>query len=114
MTLGDARQTEQTRRAQAALGQDIPTRRPTSDVTLRAFLDETYEAWMTSAYGKGSTQVVQIRSAFRDLLDLKLSELTTVRIERWRVSRDVLSRGARRPGETAIPVSETVNDQSRH
>ena len=103
MTLGDARQTEQTRRAQAALGHDIPKPWPTSDVTLRAFLDDTYVAWMKSAYATRTSQLVQIRSAVRDLLDLKLSELTTARIERWRVSRDVLSRGARRPGETAIP-----------
>src|SRR4029079_8569547 len=40
-----------------------------------------------SAYGQRTTQVVQIRAAFRDLLDLKLSELTTARIERWRVTR---------------------------
>ena len=32
VALSDARDTAQTRRAQAALGQDIPTRRPTSDV----------------------------------------------------------------------------------
>jgi integrase len=87
VALSDARETAQTRRAQAALGHDIPTRRPTSDVTLRTFLDDTYEAWMKSAYGKRTTQVVRIRSAFRDLLDLRLSELTTARIERWRVNR---------------------------
>lgn len=79
VALSDARETAQTRRAHAALSQDIPTRRPTSDVTLRAFLDDTYEAWMASAYGKGTTQLERIRSAFRDLLDLKLSELTTAR-----------------------------------
>jgi hypothetical protein len=50
VTLADARQTEQTRRAQAALGQGIPKPWPTSDVTLRAFLDDTYVAWMKSAY----------------------------------------------------------------
>ena len=87
VALSDARETAQTRRAQAALGQHIPTRRPTSEVTLRAFLDDTYESWMKSTYGKRTTQVVQIRSAFRDLLDLKLSEFTTARIERWRVTR---------------------------
>ena len=87
VALSDARETAQTRRAQAALGQDIPTRRPTSDVSLRAFLDDTYEPWMTATYGKRTTQVAQIRSAFRDLLDLKLCELTTARIERWRVTR---------------------------
>jgi integrase len=42
---------------------------------------------MRSAYGKATTQLERIRSAFRDLLDLKLSDLTTARVERWRVSR---------------------------
>lgn len=87
VALSDAREAAQTRRAQAALGQDIPTRKPTSEVTLRAFLEETYEPWMKAAYGKRTTQVTLIRSAFRDLLDLKLSEFTTARIERWRVTR---------------------------
>ncbi len=73
--------------AQAALGQDIPPRRPTSEVTLRAFLDDTYEPWMKSTCGQRTTQIAQVRSAFRDLLDLKLSEFTTARVERWRVSR---------------------------
>jgi len=50
VALSDARETAQTRRAQAALGQDIPKRRPTSDVTLRTFLDDTYEAWMKCAH----------------------------------------------------------------
>ena len=95
VALSDARETAQTRRAQAALGQDIPTRRPTSDVTLRAFLDDTYEAWMRSAYGKATTQLERIRSAFRDLLDLKLSDLTTARVERWRVSRKFYHAGDR-------------------
>ncbi len=40
VALSDARATAQTRRAQAALGQEIPTRRPTSDITLRTFLDD--------------------------------------------------------------------------
>ena len=87
VALSDARETAQTRRAQAALGHDIPTRKPTSDVTLRTFLDDTYEPWMKATYGKRTTQVALIRSAFRDLLDLKLSEFTTARIERWRVNR---------------------------
>src|SRR2546423_9982133 len=77
LALSDAREAAQTRRAQAALGQDIPTRKPNSDLTLRTFLDETYEPWMKATYGKRTTQVTMIRSAFRDLLDLKLSELTT-------------------------------------
>lgn len=87
VALSDARDAAQTRRAQAALGQNIPSRRATSEVTLRAFLDDTYEPWMKSTFGKRTTQVTVIRSAFRDLLDLNLSEFTTARIERWRVAR---------------------------
>jgi hypothetical protein len=87
VALSDARETAQTRRAQAALGQDIPTRKPKSEVTLRTFLDDTYEPWMKATYGKRTTQVALIRSAFRELLDLNLSEFTTARVERWRVNR---------------------------
>jgi hypothetical protein len=87
VALSDARETAQTRRAQAALGQDIPTRKPKSDVTLRTFLDETYEPWMKATYGRRTTQVPLIRSAFRELIELKLSEFTTPCIERWRVNR---------------------------
>src|SRR3954453_4094734 len=42
VALSHAPETQHTRRAQAALEQDIPTRRPTSEVALQAFLDETY------------------------------------------------------------------------
>jgi len=49
VALSDARETAQARRAQAALGQNIPSRRATSEVTLRAFLDDTYEPWMPDA-----------------------------------------------------------------
>ena len=51
VALSDARETAQTRRAQAALGQDIPTRKPKSEMTLRAFLDETYEALEFPGFG---------------------------------------------------------------
>ena len=54
---------------------------------LRTFLDDTYEPWMKATYGRRTTQVALIRSAFRELLDLNLSEFTTARIERWRVNR---------------------------
>ena len=70
VSLGDAREAAQKRRAQAALGQDIPTRKPTSDVTLRTFLDETYEPWMIATYGKPVTTItgtVQVRGLLRSL-----------------------------------------------
>lgn len=85
--LGDARHAAQARRAQAALGQDIPRRKPAPCVTLRTFLDDTYDAWMKSTYGSRTYQVCSIRAAFRDLLDLPLSEFTTARVDRWRTLR---------------------------
>ena len=39
---------------------------------------------MTATYGKRCDQVAMIRAAFRDLLDLKLSDLNNGRIDRWR------------------------------
>jgi len=87
VTLSYARKAAQTRRAQAALGYAIPTRKPTSEVTLRTFLDDIYESWMKTTYGKRTAQVTLIRSAFRDLLDLRLSEFTTARVDRWRATR---------------------------
>lgn len=48
-------------------------------------------------YGRQTTQVLQIRAAFRDLLDLKLSEFTTSRLERWRVTRKFHHAGAEAP-----------------
>lgn len=87
VALADARHAARARRAQAALGQDIPRRKPAPCVTLRAFLDDTYETWMKSTYGRRTYQVTSIRAAFRDLLDLPLSEFTTDRVDRWRTMR---------------------------
>ncbi len=87
IALSDAREAAQQRRAKAALGEAIPTRRPISEATLRTFLTDTYEPWMKATYGKRCDQVPMIRAAFRDLLDLKLSDLSTGRIDRWRAQR---------------------------
>src|SRR5882672_11434821 len=87
IALSDAREAAQQRRAKAALGEAIPTRRPTSEATLRTFLDDTYEPWMKVTYGKRCYQVAMIRAAFRDLLDLKLSDFNAGRIDRWRAQR---------------------------
>jgi integrase len=97
VSLADARAAAQVRRAQAALGEAIPRRNPSSDMTLRKFLDETYEPWMKATYGKRTTQVERIRSGFRDLLDLKLSEFTTARIDRWRTTRKYRNASADAP-----------------
>jgi hypothetical protein len=87
VALSDARDTAQQRRAQAALGHVIPARRATSEVTLRTFLEDTYEPWMKATYGGRTGQAARIRAAFRELLDLKLSEFNTARIDRWRSTR---------------------------
>lgn len=87
VSVTDARTAAQVRRAQAALGEAIPRRTPASELTLRKFLDETYEPWMKATFGKRTGQVERIRSAFRDQLDLKLSDFTTTRVDRWRTTR---------------------------
>jgi integrase len=87
VALSDARDTAQQRRAQAALGHVIPTRRATSETILRTFLEETYEPWMKATHKGRTGQVARIRAAFRDLLDLKLSEFNSGRIDRWRSTR---------------------------
>jgi len=87
IALSDAREAAQQRRAKAALGEAIPTRRPTSEATLGTFLTDTYEPWMKATYGKRCDQVAMIRAAFRELLDLDLSALNTARIDRWRAQR---------------------------
>ena len=87
VSLADARDAAQQRRAKAALGVDIPARRPTSDITLRQFLDDHYEAWMKATHRGRAGQVARIRWAFKDLLDLKLSDLSVGRLERWRSTR---------------------------
>lgn len=109
VTLGDARVEAQRRRAAAALGHAIPKRRATSDVTLRAFLADSYEPWMKATYRGQAGQVTRIRWAFAALLDLKLSELTTARVDRWRANRRSLQRPAKsRPAATPRAVSRTT------
>ena len=87
VALSDAREAAQHRRAQAALGQVIATRMVSSDLTLPTFLAEIYEPWMKATYRGRASQADRIRAAFRDLLDLTLSEFTTARIDRWRAMR---------------------------
>lgn len=110
VALADARETAQRRRAEAALGHAIPSRRATSDVTLRTFLDETYEPWMKATYRGQAGQVARIRWAFADLLDLKLSDLNTARVDRWRAIRRHLQRSAKTESQDAREISRaTIN-----
>ena len=109
VALSDARETAQTRRAQAALGQDIPTRRPTSEVTLRAFLDDTYDAWMNSRRTASARMQVGTdpRRPSATSLDLKLSELDHRPDRTLARQPDVPSRRItwREPAKTAIAAT---------
>jgi integrase len=100
VALSDARDAAQHRRAKAALGEAIPARKPTSDITLREFLDKHYESWMKATHRGRAGQVERIRWAFKDLLDQKLSEITTGRVERWRATRRNQQRRLQSPEKT--------------
>ena len=55
--------------------------------SLAEFLRDHYAPWMVATRGPRSGQVGRIQSAFANLLDLSLAELTTARLERWRAER---------------------------
>jgi hypothetical protein len=82
VAVADAREAAQQRRAKAALGVEIPGRKARSDITLTGFLDQHYEVWMKATQPGCTGQVDRIRWAFKDMLDLKLSEITAGRLER--------------------------------
>lgn len=54
---------------------------------LADFLRDHDAPWMAATRGPRSGQVGRIQSAFADLLDLSLADLTTARLERWRAER---------------------------
>jgi integrase len=87
VTLADAREAAQTHRAKAKLGETTPKRLANDDLTLRRFLDEHYEPWMSATHHGRTGQVARIRWAFVALLDLPLKDLTAARIDRWRATR---------------------------
>ena len=111
VALKDAREAAQNRRSKAALGLEIAPRKATSDITLHTFLDDHYEAWMKATHRGRAGQVERIRWAFKDLLDLKLSEITTGRVERWRATRrNQQQRAESTDRSTLRPVSRaTIN-----
>jgi integrase len=87
VSLADAREAAQTSRAHAALGHVTPVRKSNGDLTLKAFLDDTYEPWMRATYKGGTGQVKRVRAAFLDLLELPISSISTGRVDRWRADR---------------------------
>lgn len=64
VTLADAREAAQTHRAKAKLGETTPKRLANDDLTLRRFLDEHYEPWMSATHHGRTGQVARIRWAF--------------------------------------------------
>jgi integrase len=111
VSLADARDEAQQRRAKAALGLEIAGRRSKSDITLVRFLNEQYEPWMKATRRGHSTQVDRIRWAFKEFLDDQLAELTTGRVERWRASRTNQRHPSARKNKSVSPV--TVNQDLR-
>jgi integrase len=111
VSLADAREEAQQRRAKAALDVEIPGRKSTSDLTLAQFLDNHYESWMKATRRGRSTQVDRIRWAFKEFLQENLSEITTGRVERWRATRTNQRHPSARKNKSVSPV--TVNQDVR-
>lgn len=111
VSLADAREEAQQRRAKAALGVEIPGRKSASDLTLAQFLDEHYEAWMKATHRGRTTQIERIRWAFKDFLEENLSEITTGQVERWRATRTNQRHPSARKHKSISPV--TVNQDIR-
>ena len=111
VSLADAREEAQQRRAKAALGVEIPARRAKSEIRLAQFLNEQYEPWMKATRRGRSTQVDRIRWAFKEFLQDQLAEITTGRIERWRTSRNNQRHPSSRKNKAVSPA--TVNQDVR-
>lgn len=111
VSLADARDEAQQRRAKAALGVDLPKRKASSELTLAKFLDDHYESWMKATRRGHSTQVDRIKWAFKEFLDEKLSDITTGRVERWRATRTNQRHPSARKGKPVSPA--TVNQDIR-
>jgi integrase len=85
--LADAREAAQKHRAHASVGGVLAKSDASEDITFGAFLDEHYEPWMKATYRGNAGQVVRIRKAFPEFLDLSLSDITAARVDRWRATR---------------------------
>lgn len=75
--------------AEASLGRDpiAENRAARAAVTFKVYLDKHYEPWLLEHHKRGKETAQRLRSVFVDLLDLKLSELTTWTVEKWRTAR---------------------------
>ena len=54
--------------------------------TLRGFIDERYESWVTTERKTGKAAIRQIRFNFGDLMDLPLTEINLWLIDKWRAA----------------------------
>jgi integrase len=55
--------------------------------TLRSFLTEVYEPWVTKERETGAENVARIRFSFNEILDRKLGQITPWLIDKWRAKR---------------------------
>jgi integrase len=65
----------------------IDARRRKRGHTLKSFLDEVYRDWQVANRKTGAETVARIESVFRELLPLRLGEVSAWHVDRWRVKR---------------------------
>jgi integrase len=96
LTAGKARKAARDALAQTSLeGAPAMARRKKNALTLKAYLDESYEPWAKSHLKTADETLARLRVTFKDFLTSRLSDLTPFTIERWRtarLSRDGVSR----------------------
>ena len=61
--------------------------RATSDVTLRAYVTDTYGPWVTANQPTGDETTARLLATFAPLLDTPLAALSSFAIEKWRTAR---------------------------
>jgi integrase len=85
--VSQAREAAQKFLALVALGQDPEPKRQDRPKTLRNLMENFYMPQMVTARKKGSYQQSMINRNFSSLMDIPLSEISIVRLEKWRTSR---------------------------
>lgn len=82
---------------------DRAAERKAKPKTLRTFIDDHYGPWCIENRKAGKNTVGRLRSAFADMLDTALDELTPWSIEKWRSAR-VKAAGRRDAGNRDLAV----------
>lgn len=82
---------------------------PTDQVmTLAQFLDEVYLEWAQANRRRGEAEIARIRSRFAEFLDDPLTEVTSWRIEKWRLARRKLGRSLHTINRDLAPLKAAL------